>query len=113
MYGAEAAFPEAGTELEALRLFSQLTLPHFPVKKYETVGEVPPEEALKGKRECFWETLGRFAETKIYAWETLRPGNCIEGPAIVEAEATTVVVEPGWTFKIDSFINGVLTYRKS
>jgi N-methylhydantoinase A/acetophenone carboxylase len=113
MYGAEAAFPEAGIELEALRLFSQLTLPHFPVKQYETVGEIPPGEAFKGERDCYWEALGRFEKTKIYNWEMLKSGNRIEGPAIIEAEATTVVIEPGWTFTMDSYTNGVLTYGKS
>lgn len=113
MYGAEAAFPEAGIELEAFRLFSLLTLPHFPIKKYETIVEVPSEEALKGERDCYWEALGRFEKTRIYSWEMLKSGNRIEGPAIIEAEATTVVIEPGWTFRMDSYTNGVLTYRKS
>jgi N-methylhydantoinase A len=112
MYGEEAAFPEAGIELEALRLFSQLTLPHFPVKKYETVSEAPPKDALKGERDCYWEVFGRFEKTRIYGWEMMKPGNLIEGPAIVEAEATTVVIEPGWTFKMDPYANGVLTCRK-
>jgi hypothetical protein len=33
-----AAFPEAGIEPEALRLFSSLTLPDFAVKNDESAG---------------------------------------------------------------------------
>jgi N-methylhydantoinase A len=112
MYGAEAAFPEAGIELEAFRLFVQSDLPHFPVKSYETVSEAHPKEAIKGERDCYWEDLGGFTPTKIYDWGIVKPGNYIEGPAIIEAEATTLVIEPGWTFKMDSYTNGILTHSK-
>lgn len=112
MYGAEAAFPAAGIEIEAFRLFVQMTLPHFPLETYGAEGERPSREALKGERECYWQTLGGFKNTKIYDWLALKPGNRIEGPAIIEADATTVVIEPEWTFKMDSFTNGILNYAK-
>jgi N-methylhydantoinase A/acetophenone carboxylase len=38
----------------------------------------------------------------------MRPGNRVEGPAIVEAEYTTVVVPPGNVFSMDQHGFGVL-----
>ena len=37
-----------------------------------------------------------------------RSAHSFEGPAIVEAEDTTIVVEPGWRFAVDEFRNGLL-----
>lgn len=110
LYGAEAGFPEAGIELEGFRLFVQLELPLFPLEQHKLVGEIP-EEALKGERDCYWEDLG-FTRTKIYEWGLLKPGNRVEGPAIIEAEATTVVIEPGWTFRMNPYFDGVLNQNK-
>jgi|TARA_B100001971_G_C17929373_1_gene401903 N-methylhydantoinase A/oxoprolinase/acetone carboxylase beta subunit len=35
-------------------------------------------------------------------------GHGFEGPAIIEAEDTTVVVEPGWRYVVDELGNGLL-----
>lgn len=107
-YGAEAAFPEAGIEVEAFRLFTELKLPHFPISRYEMADETSSPEALKGKRDCYWEAEGGFKKTPIFNWDALRPGNTIKGPAIIEATTTTIVVEPGWTFLMDPYTNGIL-----
>lgn len=39
--------------------------------------------------------FNEWLEVPVYAMDTLRPGHSFEGPAIVEAETTTVVVYPG------------------
>lgn len=108
MYGAEAAFPEAGIEVETFRLFTELKIPHFPISKYEMGEENPSPEALKGVRECFWEAEKGFKKTPIFNWDALKPGNRIKGPAIIEATTTTVVVEPEWSFSMDPYLNGIL-----
>lgn len=109
MYGAEAAFPEAGIEAETFRLYLMLELPRFPMKTYKVKKTALGKDAIKGQRECYWEVLGGLTDTNAYAWEALEPGNRIKGPAIIEAEATTVVVEPGWEFRMDSYTNGIIT----
>ena len=109
MYGAEAAFPEAGIELEAFRLFVELELPHFAVRRQEIAGETPDREALKTERDCYWEALGGFSRTKIYAWEKLKPGNHIQGPAVIEEKKTTVVVPPRSKVTVDAYENYLVT----
>ena len=44
----------------------------------------------------------------MFAQERLLPGNVVDGPAIIEAEDTTVVIEPGWTFRLGEYLDGIL-----
>ena len=111
LYGAEAAYPEGGIEVETLRLMVTMKLPHTPAAKYPLGDTTPPREAYKGQREAFWEKFNRLAPTDIYQWELLKPGNRIEGPAIIEAEGTTAVIEPDWTFSMDEYLNGILSHN--
>lgn len=67
-----------------------------------------PGGALKGKREAFWPEVGEWRQTPVYAQVGLRPGNRVEGPAIVEAEYTTLVVPPGYGLHIDAYGLAVL-----
>ena len=43
-----------------------------------------------GSRQAFF---GKWREVPVYALSNLRPSHFLEGPAIVEAETTTVVVD--------------------
>jgi N-methylhydantoinase A/oxoprolinase/acetone carboxylase beta subunit len=50
--------------------------------------------------------------TKLYDWDKLKPGNVIDGHALMEGEDTTHVVPRNWRFVMDAFGNGAL-YRRS
>ena len=39
--------------------------------------------------------FGEWREVPVYALDDLRPGHALTGPAIIEAETTTVVVDEG------------------
>ncbi len=111
IYSAEAAFPQGGIEVETYRLFVYLNLPHFLLTQHEAIGESTPKQALKGQRDVFWEKLNEFKSTDIYQWDSLRAGNVIEGPAVIEADNTTVVVEPGWTFTMAPELYGIMEHN--
>ena len=51
-----------------------------------------------GKRKAFF---GAWRDVPVYAADALIPGHTIEGPAIVEAETTTVVVDSGDRIVVD------------
>ena len=53
------------------------------------------------------EANGRL-DTPIYARDKLRPGNRFEGPAIVEQMDATTLVPPGWTARVDKWLNLIL-----
>jgi N-methylhydantoinase A len=51
-----------------------------------------PSARPAAKRQAFF---GSWREVPVYALERLRPGHVLEGPAIIEAETTTVVINSG------------------
>jgi N-methylhydantoinase A len=63
-------------------------------------------QAVSGVRQAYFE-MGRM-ETPIYARERLEPGDCIDGPAIVEEFGSTTVVFPRQLARVDDFANLVL-----
>ena len=66
--------------------------------------------AKKGNRNAYWPELSTRINTDVYQFEKLAPGNRLEGPALIEAEFTTIVVPPGQFFHIDSRGLGLLEY---
>jgi N-methylhydantoinase A len=57
--------------------------------------------ALKGERPAYSWLEERFVSHKVYAAERLGDGAGIEGPAIVEEEASTLVVGAGAAAVVD------------
>lgn len=51
---------------------------------------------------------GSWEETPIHERSELRGGHVVSGPAIVEQDDTTTVIEPGYTGRVDSFGNIVI-----
>ena len=49
--------------------------------------------------------LGESVETDIYDGAQLTPGNELEGPAVVETVATSIVVHPEQRFLVDRYGN--------
>ncbi len=78
------------------------TLPEFDLE-----GE-DPAAAHTGSRECHWPETGESVETDCYTFELLKPGNLVIGPAIIEAEFTTIVLPPGQQFSIDKYGLGTM-----
>ena len=82
-------------------------LPELPLRGKD------PSAANRGSRPAFWPEIDDWADTQIYIFEELQPGNVVSGPAIVEAEDTTIVIEPGWSFTIDEYGNALLRHAKA
>ncbi|HEY4740102.1 MAG TPA: hydantoinase/oxoprolinase family protein [Candidatus Acidoferrales bacterium] len=66
-------------------------------------------DALIGTREVFWGSCS--GQAKIYRWESLLPGNRVDGCAILEGVNTTYFVPEDWTMVVDSYGNGDLSRR--
>jgi N-methylhydantoinase A/acetophenone carboxylase len=75
-------------------------------------GPTPNNQALKGEREVYWEDLASFKKTKIYSWDSLKPGNILNGPVIIEANNTTYVISPNWKYTMDKYMNGIMEINK-
>ena len=64
--------------------------------------------AITGSRRAYWPETREWVETSLYDADSLQPGNVIDGPAVVEAPLTTIVVPPGMRYSIDRYGLGVL-----
>ena len=87
---------------------AMVTLPPHQLESMEENGPTPPEAAVLPPRQAYWAPLSGFSETPVFAFNELLVGNVIDGPALVEAEDTTYVIDPGWRFVLDRFRNAVL-----
>ncbi len=107
-YSALSVFPEGGVDISSFVLRSTFVSPKLKIPKYPLKSTKAPAEAFKGKREAFWQELGGFRPTSTYDLDKLEPGNKLEGPAIIEAVDTTIVLPPGRTFTINEYLSGII-----
>ncbi len=108
IYSPEATFLVGGINIESFCLNAWVdTAPYAPVA--EAAGESEPAaRARAGSRPVCWHPGEGYVETPIYDYSGLRPGHAITGPAVIEARETTYVIEPGWSFRMDGWRNGIL-----
>ena len=64
--------------------------------------------AVVGSRAVWLQEAGGFVDCPVYDRDLLRNGNCFAGPAIIEQMDATTVVPPGWTARVEPFLNVVL-----
>jgi N-methylhydantoinase A len=65
-------------------------------------------EALKGRREVYFQELGTTVETPVYDHYSLPVGEPVKGPAIVEQRESTAVIGPSGTAHVDAHGNLVI-----
>ncbi|WP_136645263.1 hydantoinase/oxoprolinase family protein [Tabrizicola sp. YIM 78059] len=63
---------------------------------------VSPQKALKGHRDAVFSADGKRTRTPIYDGTPLGADAVIKGPAVIEEVTTTIVIEPGWTARLDA-----------
>ncbi len=104
-YGQGASYRQAGIELVSMEIdaVGKNSLARLP--KYTPAGK-DPKPAFKNRRPVLFPGVTRdFVSASIYEHGLLRPGNVVEGPAIVEAPSSTIVLPPGKTARVDSYLN--------
>jgi N-methylhydantoinase A/oxoprolinase/acetone carboxylase beta subunit len=102
--------PEGGVFIESFILKAivpvrKIELPKLPLEKPD------PGAARKSERPVYWPERKDFVPTPIFSYELLRPGNILEGPAVVEGEYTTLVVPSSMRFSVDERGLGILENR--
>ncbi len=71
-----------------------------------------PSEALKGRREVYFEENADFAEIPVYDRDLLKPGDALTGPAVIEERITTIIVHPHWDMRVDGYGNIIMEVKK-
>ncbi|RLG45784.1 MAG: hydantoinase/oxoprolinase family protein [Thermoproteota archaeon] len=77
--------------------------------KYEISSE-DPSPALKEYREVLFEEEEGYVRAAIYDGDKLKPGNKIQGPAVIEEATTTIVIPSYASCHIDEYRNAVLSF---
>ncbi len=99
VYAAGATYPEWGYTIYELGVIASVPKIKPALRKYPLEGKEPPKEAYKGEREVYLK--GKWVATTLYEMDLLEPGNEIDGPAVVEAPATTLLVPPRTRVRMD------------
>ena len=105
VYGTGAGNRGAGVEVYRIRVDAIVRVPKPQL--VESSPDASQTSAIKSRRVVALDDGRR--EVPVYEWSQLSAGNAIEGPAIVEAEFTTVLIPSDWKATTDRYSNVVLT----
>ena len=72
---------------------------------------LPSRSSLKENREVYFTGQKEFLSTAVYDYARLRPGNVVDGPAVIEAPHTTVLIIPSMRGRVDRRRNIELTWN--
>ena len=103
-YGRGSAYRQAGVEAMTFIVEGSAGLP-LPEPEALPDDGADPGDAETGQRPVHLPDGGGKVSARVYSAERLRPGNELTGPALVEAEDTTVLVDPGHRLWVDGFLN--------
>ena len=91
--------PELGYHITKAIGTGIVPVPKPKLPELELSSEKPDDEASKGNRDLFW---GKgWHDASLWEMSLIKAGNIIDGPAVIEAPATTLVVPPGYRVKLD------------
>ena len=100
VYASAARSPELGFSITGaiMRGVVATQKPQLPEEPY--CGPTPPQEAFLGKRPLYRHK--KWVDATLWQMETLKAGNRISGPAVIESPATTFVVPDGFETVLDN-----------
>ncbi len=84
-----------------------------PIRKPEVLEAAPgtgAESARTGTRQVYFDD---WVETPVYDRARLGAGDVVEGPAVFEEFSSTVPLHPGFSARVDTFGNLIITRSKS
>ncbi|SFN94549.1 N-methylhydantoinase A [Pseudonocardia ammonioxydans] len=70
-----------------------------------------PAVTEASRRPVCFDAADGFVDTPVYRRADLVPGSGIDGPAIVEEFGSTVPLHPGFTARVDEFLNIIVTRK--
>ena len=103
-FGQGSGYREAGKEILTFRLVATglLKKPHI---KAEVARSSDGAQAIKGRRDVYFDEARKFVATPVYDFTKMHPGAAFAGPAIIETPVTTVLVNPNDRAAMDEYRN--------
>ena len=72
---------------------------------FQVLRQLGRAQALRAHKPVYFRSAGDYVSTAVYKRDLLKNGNLIQGPALIEEHASTTVVQPGDTVRVDPFGN--------
>ena len=98
--------PRLPMEIVTLRVRGSGRFPRVPIPSYPLESEELPQDAMIQKKQVFVD--GGPVSTAFYLRERLRPGNRLQGPAIILEYGSTTFVPGDFKVHIDEWRNLVM-----
>ena len=99
VYASAARSPELGFSVTSVIMRGTVATQKPVLPEDPDGGPTPPAEARLGTRKFYRHK--KWEDAVIWKMESLKPGNEITGPAIIESDATTFVVPSGFATTLD------------
>jgi acetone carboxylase beta subunit len=99
VYADAARSPELGYGITGAIMRGSVATKKPNIPEEPDAGPVPSAESQQGTRPFYYEK--QWVDAEIFKMELLKPGNEIKGPAVIESDATTYVVPPGFETFLD------------
>ncbi|MFO1291951.1 MAG: hydantoinase/oxoprolinase family protein [Rubrivivax sp.] len=98
-FGPGSAQPQAGVVVTSVRVVTHADGGRIDFGGLRAaVPEGRGAPTSKSRRNCHFQARPEGVETPVYAFESLEPGQRIDGPAVMVSRVTTILVEPQWSF---------------
>lgn len=104
--------PNEPAEIVSLRATISGVMKKPKMEQIEKGGRAPLKAAHLGTRRVHFDNRKSAVVTPLYARESLRAGNRIQGPALIEEHASTTTLFPGDSLHVDAFGNLVIEIGK-
>jgi N-methylhydantoinase A len=82
-------------------------VPHYPIPTLPKADQ-PVDQTRNGSRTIFTGPGGSPVEVPVYDGIALTHGHALNGPALVEANYTTIYVPPEWSLHVDQNGHAIL-----
>ncbi len=107
-YGKGTSFRQAGMLLVGLRVkaMGDLNLPEIVMRSSER-----PKEAVFEMSRVYLHESGGWTDVPFYKFDQLPSGFCVDGPAIIISNHTTIYIAPDFTARLDELENINLRQR--
>lgn len=100
VFAKGAQFPQAGYEIFEVGLVASARKVKPGLVRRKLVG-ADPSQAMYETRPAYFG--GEWTPTPRYRWDALQSGNVVQGPAVIEAPTTTLVLPSNRSARIDEY----------
>ncbi|NMH97840.1 hydantoinase/oxoprolinase family protein [Pseudonocardia acidicola] len=110
LYGYDfAGDPSQQVEWVNLRVSGVGPIRRPDIQRHDLVAN--PTVTEKGRRQVCFDAADGYVDTAVLWRPDLAPGTVVDGPAIIEEFGSTVPLHPGFTARIDEYLNIIVTRK--